>query len=62
MARSAGVSAIFAEYGCRRHSPGYSKLRRVTHWTNEDVARELLYMQQDADRTVRSFEEVVAMF
>lgn len=40
MAVDVGVTSIWAKYGTR-HAPGsYEKLVRVTHWTDEDVARE----------------------
>ena len=40
MAKGAGVYAILAEYGARHSVDEYSRLVRVTHWTEEDVARE----------------------
>jgi len=41
MAQSAGVIDVFAEYGDAKGTPGYDLLKEVTHWTTEDVAREL---------------------
>ena len=40
MAKRADVFAIWAKYGASHKSEQYQKLVRVTHWTEEDVARE----------------------
>lgn len=40
MAQDAGVHDVHAEYGEPHRQPGYDLLRRVTHWTDEAVARE----------------------
>lgn len=40
MAQAAGVLDVHAEYGLVQHREEYDLLRRVTHWTDEDVARE----------------------
>lgn len=40
MARDAGIIDIYAKYGVVSNSDAYSVLRRVTHWTEEDVERE----------------------
>ena len=40
MAKGAGVYAILAEYGTHHSEDEYSRLVRVTHWTEEDIARE----------------------
>jgi len=40
MAQDAGVNDAYAEYGASQHRPGYDLLRRVSHWTDEDVERE----------------------
>jgi phosphoglycolate phosphatase len=40
MAQQAHVLDVFAEYGKAQDRPGYEILRRVTHWTDEDVERE----------------------
>ncbi|MBS0289043.1 MAG: HAD family hydrolase [Proteobacteria bacterium] len=41
MANNAGVFSIFAAYGANHEKPLYDKLVRVTHWTPEEVEREL---------------------
>ncbi|MDQ1179199.1 HAD family hydrolase [Rhodococcus sp. SORGH_AS_0301] len=40
MAQSAGVLDVYARYGTVQHKSEYELLRRVTHWPDEDVARE----------------------
>lgn len=40
MAQYAGVLDAFAEYGTAQSKDEYELLRRVTHWTDEDVERE----------------------
>lgn len=40
MAHDANVASVWAKYGVKLDSENYAKLVRVTHWTDEDVARE----------------------
>ena len=40
MAKTAGVYAIWAKYGAFHPLEEYEKLVRITHWTQDDVARE----------------------
>lgn len=40
MAQAAGVADVHAHYGEVQTEPGYDLLRRVTHWSSEDVERE----------------------
>lgn len=40
MAQEVGVIDVHAEYGVVQHQVGYDLLRRVSHWTREDVERE----------------------
>jgi FMN phosphatase YigB (HAD superfamily) len=40
MANNAGVKSIWARYGTQYDPSYWSYLVKVTHWTNEDVARE----------------------
>jgi len=40
MAQQAHVTDVHARYGEVQQHPGYDLLRRVTHWTDEDVERE----------------------
>jgi phosphoglycolate phosphatase len=40
MAQAAGVLDVHAAYGLVQDQPAYEALRRVSHWTDADVARE----------------------
>jgi len=40
MAQDAGVTDVLAKYGMATHREVYELLRAVTHWSDEDVARE----------------------
>ena len=40
MAQQAHVYDVFAKYGESVSQPGYDLLRKVSHWTNEDIAEE----------------------
>lgn len=41
MAKRANVPSVWAEYGAR-HDPGlYERLIRISHWTSEEVSREI---------------------
>ena len=40
MAQDAGVIDVYAKYGESRDSSTYELLRRVTHWSAEDVQKE----------------------
>ena len=63
MAQSAGVLDVHATYGVQNR-PEYDLLRRVTHWTDEDVERERRIAASTGDivptlRCLRSFEEIL---
>ena len=51
MAQAAGVLDAHAEYGLVQHRQEYDLLRRVTHWTDQDVAREKALARPDGDLT-----------
>lgn len=63
MAKAAGVTAIWARYGTRYDSGLWKILVRVTHWTDEDVAREedlrRQFGQVEPDFVIGRFEEVL---
>jgi phosphoglycolate phosphatase len=40
MAQHAGVLDVHAAYGAAQHTQEYALLRRVSHWADEDIARE----------------------
>ena len=65
MAKRAGVFAIWAAYGASHDKSMYAALVRVSHWTPDDVARELSIRAEAA--TIKpdyvahlSFREVIA--
>jgi FMN phosphatase YigB (HAD superfamily) len=67
MAQQAGVLDVHAKYGEVQSRPEYDLLRRVSHWSDEDVARER-ELAQTTDVIVptvtchRSFDEVLPLF
>lgn len=40
MAQEVGVQDVHALYGVAQHHDGYNLLRRVSHWTDDDIRRE----------------------
>jgi len=46
MAQDAGVTDVHAAYGVAQHREGYELLRRATHWTDQDVARERTLLER----------------
>jgi phosphoglycolate phosphatase len=65
MAKKAGVFAIWARYGAHNDSDAYRKLIRISHWTQEDIERELSLRKQaeeiSADLIVEnSFNEILS--
>ncbi len=63
MAKAAGVTAVWARYGTHYDRDLWKILVRVTHWTDEDVAREEVLRKEhstvEPDFTVDSFEKVL---
>lgn len=63
MAKSAGVTAVWARYGTRYERSLWDILVRVTHWTDEDVAREAelsnLYSDIQPDYTIGEFADLL---
>jgi len=53
MANDSGVDSVLAEYGHVQSRDQYDLLKKVTHWTKKDVAREAL---------VNSREDVVPRY
>lgn len=49
MAQAAGVLDVQACYGLAQHREEYDLLRRVTHWSDQDVARERTLAHPDGD-------------
>ena len=49
MAKMVGVAAVWAKYGTHHSQEEYAALVRVTHWTDQDVAREIDLKKRAAD-------------
>lgn len=66
MAQEAHVLDVWARYGQAQHRQEYELLRKVTHWTAEDVEREKSIMNAaDVRPTIvatESFSEVLSLF
>lgn len=65
MAKQAGVLAVWAKYGTEFDRSLWDILVRVTHWSDEDVAREAqlkkMYQDVQPDLTIQSFDEILAV-
>lgn len=66
MASDAGITSIFAKYGVghfEERPDDYNLLRDVTHWTDEEVAREKDLKEQGirhkADFSIDNFSEIL---
>lgn len=63
MAKTAGVTAVWARYGTGYEPNLWDILVRVTHWTDEDVAREAelrsLYSDIQPDYTIDRFVDLL---
>jgi phosphoglycolate phosphatase-like HAD superfamily hydrolase len=65
MAQKAKVEDVYAEYGNKYPDEQYQLLRRVTHWTAEDVEREKQLKTEHANPSnilAGSFGELLQMF
>ncbi|WP_156898637.1 HAD hydrolase-like protein [Bradyrhizobium erythrophlei] len=40
MARAAGCFAIWAKYGVSKDEDMYAKLVKISHWSEDDIARD----------------------
>lgn len=65
MANEAGVTSIHANYGNKIFSHEYTLLKEVTHWTLEEVAREINFKNRikefkiNPDYTINSFHKIL---
>jgi phosphoglycolate phosphatase len=63
MAKQAGVLAVWAQYGTEYNRDLWLVLVRITHWSDEDVAREArlkeLYHHVKPDISIRSYDEIL---
>jgi histidinol phosphatase-like enzyme len=66
MAQDAGVRDVYAQYGYAQDREAYELLRAVTHWTDDDVARERTILARGTvtpSYTLRdSFAELTSLF
>jgi phosphoglycolate phosphatase-like HAD superfamily hydrolase len=65
MAKDAEVIDVYAEYGKAQHRAEYELLREVSHWTDEDVAREKQLQHRHVNPThvlESSFSEILGLF
>jgi phosphoglycolate phosphatase-like HAD superfamily hydrolase len=66
MAQSVGALDVLAEYGISQHKEGYELLRRVSHWSDEDVERERQISEAGVDppsyRLRENFSELLELF
>lgn len=69
MAQNANVSDVFAKYGTghfEKNEEGYNLLRAVTHWTDEDVEREIKIKENASGakptHTVEVFSDILSIF
>lgn len=65
MAKAAGVRAVWARYGTEYDRLLWDSLVRITHWTDEDVAREAelrkTQVRVQPDHVIDSFSELLAL-
>jgi phosphoglycolate phosphatase len=65
MARAAGVHAVWAKYGTVYDKGLWESLVRITHWTDEDVARELelrkVFEKVQPDFVIDSFAGILPL-
>ena len=64
MAQDAGVADVYAEYGAVQHKEEYELLRKVSHWTDDDVKREQATSRRTVkpSHTISNFSEIIAFF
>lgn len=65
MAQEVGVIDVYAQYGLAQHSEEYQLLRKVTHWSNQDVERERELLSRPLvtpSYTLQQFGELLEMF
>jgi phosphoglycolate phosphatase-like HAD superfamily hydrolase len=56
MAQAVGVVDVWAEYGEVQSHPGYPLLRRVSHWSDEDVERERRISSEESIQATHTLE------
>lgn len=64
MANHASVTSVFAEYGIVNYKEEYNLLREVSHWPDNDVAKEVSISSEDCvpNFTIGNFSEILSYF
>ncbi|TDX11304.1 HAD family hydrolase [Flavobacterium sp. S87F.05.LMB.W.Kidney.N] len=69
MAIDTGVTSVYAKYGSEIDNKKYQLLKEVTHWTSEDVAREIEFQNKHKNDEITpdytlnySFNEILSHF
>jgi FMN phosphatase YigB (HAD superfamily) len=62
MAQDVGAIDVWAEYGAAQHRQEYELLRKVSHWTDEAVQKEMTVDVQPTVTLHRSFAELLHHF
>jgi FMN phosphatase YigB (HAD superfamily) len=52
MAKETGITAVYAKYGHKIVGTEYDLLKEVTHWSSEDVAREVQFKNDFEGKTI----------
>lgn len=60
MAQDAGITDVYAAYGRAQHLEEYELLRRVSHWSEEDVQREKQLMERPTVTPTYTLKEEMA--
>lgn len=65
MAQAVGIQDVLAGYGRAHDTPAYELLRRVSHWSEEDVGRERAMLEQLSIKpsfTIAKFSDLLDLF
>jgi len=69
MAIDTGVTSVYAQYGSEINNSKYELLKEVTHWTEEDVTREIEFQNKHRNEEItpdytlkNSFREILTFF
>jgi len=52
MAKEAGITSVYAQYGDKSEDNKYDLLREVTHWSDHDVQREIKFKADFKGKTI----------
>jgi phosphoglycolate phosphatase-like HAD superfamily hydrolase len=65
MAQQAGVLDVLASYGAAQHRDEYELLRKVTHWTFDEVQEEMAMLagvKVSPTIVIESFDQILRQF